>query len=166
MGNNTKLPTTKGSEENLDRRKFLKKAGLGAIALATVAGTAGLAKDVLAGEVTPISTNETKFEYVESKLGINYRDIAPSPLAEMLSQGEDEWRKNAVVRYGDKTDRYWEKGVVPKVSNGAISENMIEKLRAYTPEMLTKFTALDPNDPKYRYLWSIGTLFISEKLAG
>jgi len=42
-------------------------------------------------------STKPQFEYIPSKLGIDYRSLAPSPLAEMLSQGEVEWMKNAVV---------------------------------------------------------------------
>ena len=108
-----------------------------------------------------------KFEYIPSKLGIDYRALAPSPLAEMLSQGEVEWMENAPSKYGNKAGRLWKLSISKKVSTGAISRSVIEKLRAYTPNMLTKFAVgLNPQDTKYGYLWSIGTNHIAQKLAG
>jgi len=119
----------------------------------------------------PVQAEDTKqtvqFEYIPSKLGIDYRALAPSPLAEMLSQGEVEWMKNAPSKYGDKAGRLWKRSISKKVSTGAISESVIEKLRAYTPNMLTKFAVgLNPQDKKYSYLWSIGNLFVAESFAG
>lgn len=115
---------------------------------------------------TPLNAEEPKsqFEYVESKLGIDYRKMAPSPLAEMLSQGEDEFRNNATSKFAGKTPRYW-KGISKSVSKGNISKGMIGRLREYTPLMLQQFAVgLNPQDPKYGYLQSIGALFVSEKL--
>ena len=112
-------------------------------------------------------TKTTKFEYIPSKLGIDYRALAPSPLAELLSQGEVEWMKNAPTKYGAKAGRLWKLSISKKVSTGAISESVIDKLREYTPNMLTKFAVgLHPQDPKYGYLWSIGTNHVARKLSG
>jgi hypothetical protein len=108
-----------------------------------------------------------QFEYIPSKLGIDYRALAPSPLAEMLSQGEVEWMENAPSKYGSKAGRLWKLSISKKVSTGAISQSVIEKLRAYTPNMLTKFAVgLNPQDTKYGYLWSVGTNHLARKLAG
>jgi len=107
-----------------------------------------------------------RFEYVPSKLGIDYRALAPSPLAEMLSQGEVEWLKNAPVDYGEDTNTVWQNELIPQIATGAVSQITIENLRDFTPNMLTKFTALNPQDEKYGYLWSIGNLFVAERLAG
>jgi len=111
-------------------------------------------------------TKAVKFEYIPSKLGIDYRALAPSPLAEMLSQGEVEWLENASSKYGEDTADFWKLSISKKVSTGAISQSVIDKLRSYTPNMLAKFTALNPQDEKYGYLWSVGTNFIARKLAG
>jgi hypothetical protein len=111
-------------------------------------------------------TKAVKFEYIPSKLGIDYRALAPSPLAEMLSQGEVEWMKNASKKYGEDTADFWKLSISKKVSTGAISQSVIDKLRSYTPNMLTKFTALNPQDTKYGGLWSVGNLFVAERFAG
>jgi len=117
-----------------------------------------------------IALAETKkpvFEYIPSKLGIDYRALAPSPLAEMLSQGEVEWMMNALVDYGEDTSNVWENELAPEIATGAIAKITIENLREFTPNMLTKFAVgLHPQDPKYGYLWSEGTLFVAERLAG
>lgn len=108
----------------------------------------------------------SQFEYVESKLGIDYRKMAPSPLAEMLSQGEVEFRNSATLKFAEKTPRYW-KGISKSVSKGNISKSMIGRLREYTPLMLQQFAVgLNPQDPKYGGLWSVGTNYIARKLAG
>jgi len=106
------------------------------------------------------------FKYIPSKLGIDYRALAPSPLAEILSHGEVEWMENAVVDYGEDAGDVWIKETVPFLANGTPSKLMIEDLRDFTPNMLTKFTALDYDDAKYGYLWSIGTNYVARKLAG
>ena len=88
-------------------------------------------------------------------------------MAEILSQGEVEWMKNAYSKYGEDTADFWKLSISKKVSTGAISESVIDKLREYTPNMLTKFAVgLHPQDPKYGYLWSIGNLFVAERFAG
>lgn len=118
--------------------------------------TIGLAEDA-----------KPKFKYIPSKLGIDYRALAPSPLAEILSHGEVEWMQNASKKYGEDTADFWKLSISKKVSTGAISQSVIDKLRAYTPNMLNKFAVgLDPQDRKYGGLWSVGNLFIAERLAG
>ena len=112
-------------------------------------------------------TKTTKFEYIPSKLGIDYRAMAPSPLAELLSQGEVEWMENAKVDYGEDTAGAWVEEIAPRVATGAVSEITIENLRDFTPNMLTKFAVgLHPQDPKYSGLWSVGTNYVARKLAG
>jgi hypothetical protein len=111
-------------------------------------------------------TEKTRFEYIPSKLGIDYRALAPTPLAEMLSQGEVEWMENAVVDYGEDTEGAWVEEIAPQVATGAISQITIENLREFTPQMLIKFTALDFRDSKYSGLWSVGTNYVARKLAG
>ena len=168
---NNKLPVIEGGEDNLDRRSFLEK-GFAALAGLTIASTTGLATQVLAGEVgqpkiTPVSTKPATFEYVESKLGINYREMAPNPLDAMLSQGELEWMKNAKADYDEDTEGAWKEEIVPQLSKGAISNAAIQELRDYTPQMLQQFAVgLSPQDPIYGYLQSIGTSFVSGRLAG
>jgi hypothetical protein len=93
--------------------------------------------------------------------------MAPSPLAEMLSQGEVEWMENAKIDYGEDTVVVWAKETAPYIATGAISELMIEDLHAFTPNMLTKFAVgLHPQDKKYGYLWSVGNLFLAKRFAG
>lgn len=117
---------------------------------------------------TPLNAEEPQshFEYIPSKLGIDYRKMAPSPLAEMLSQGEVEFRNSATSKFAEKTPRYW-KGISKSVSKGNLSKSMIGRLREYTPLMLQQFAVgLNPQDPKYGGLWSVGTNYIARKLAG
>ena len=164
----TQKKNVSSHHENVgENRRAVLKTLLGSAALATVLGTTQLAQSVLADEVAPAKTEKkVVFEYVESKLGIDYRKLAPSPLAEMLSQGEGEWMKNAVVDYEEDTAEAWKEELVPQIAKGAISNAAIENLRAFTPKMLSKFAVgLHPQDPKYGGLWSVGTNFVSEKLA-
>ena len=84
---NTVPPDIEGGEKNLDRRNFLKKAGLGTLAMVTVAGTTGLAKDVLAQDIkaTPTSTE------IKSYLS---PDEIMKKHAEAIAIGEDEFFGN------------------------------------------------------------------------
>lgn len=112
-------------------------------------------------------SDQPRFEYVPSKLGINYRTIAPSPLAEILSQGEREWMENARMDFGEDTVAAWKEELVPYLSKGQLSRFMIESLQEFTPKMLTKFAAgLDPQHPKFGGLWSVGNAYIASRLAG
>lgn len=119
--------------------------------------------------LTPLSAEDTKarFDYIPSKLGIDYRALAPSPLAEILSQGEVEWMQNALVDYGEDTIPVWKDELVPQIATGAVSQITIENLQDFTPNMLTKFAVgLNPQDPKFGGLWSVGTNQIARRLAG
>lgn len=110
---------------------------------------------------------QSHFEYIDSKLGIDYRKMAPSPLAEMLSQGEVEWMENASTKYGDKTARLWRKSISKRVADATVNGSIIEKLRNFTPQMLLQFAVgLNPQDPKYGGLWSVGNAYIASKFAG
>ena len=132
----------------LDRRELLFAIGLLATTMPAFAGS-----------------SKSKFEYIPSKIGIDYRTLAPSPLAEILSQGEREWMKNAKVDYEEDTAGAWSEEIAPQVATGAISKATIENLREFTPQMLQQFAVgLNPQDPKYGYLQSVGGLFVSEKL--
>jgi len=122
---------------------------------------------VLASFPILAETKKQVFEYIPSKLGIDYRAMAPSPLAEMLSQGEVEWMENARIDYGEDTVVVWKDDIAPEVATGAVSQITIENLQDFTPNMLTKFAiGLNPKDTKYGYLWSIGTNQIARRLAG
>ena len=108
-----------------------------------------------------------RFEYIPSKMGINYYDLAPSPLAEILSQGEVEWMENAEIDYGEDTIPVWRDELTPQIATGAVSQITIENLRDFTPNMLAKFAVgLNPQDPKYGGLWSVGNLFVAQRFAG
>ena len=123
---------------------------------------------IFAGATTQVLAQETKskFEYIPSKLGIDYYALAPSPLAEMLSQGEVEWMENARADYAEDTVEVWKDDLAPEIATGAVSEITIENLREFTPKMLTKFSVgLHPQDKKYGYLWAIGTNYIASGLA-
>lgn len=130
----------------------------------------GLAAFVTLAPVTPLTeratAEETVFEYIPSTLGIDYRELAPSPLAEMLSQGEVEWLKNAREDYAEDTEEVWKHEIAPQVATGAMSMLVIENLQEFMPKLLTTFAAgLHPNDPVYGGLWSIGTHHIASNLA-
>ncbi len=112
------------------------------------------------------AAEETVFEYIPSTLGIDYRELAPSPLAEMLSQGEVEWLKNAREDYAEDTEEVWSEEIASTIASGKISILIIENLQDFTPQMLTSFAAgLDHQNPTYGGLWSIGNAFIASKLA-
>ena len=112
------------------------------------------------------AAEETVFEYIPSTLGIDYRELVPSPLAEMLSQGEVEWLKNAREAFAEDTEGAWAEEIAPQVAKGEISIVMIENLQEFTPQMLTIFAAgLHPDDPVHGGLWSVGNAFIASKLA-
>ena len=141
-----------------ENRRALLKSTLGLMVTGIFAGTTA---QVLAQET------KSKFEYIPSKLGIDYYALAPSPLAEILSQGEVEWMENAPVDYGEDTISVWKDELAPEIATGAIAMVTIENLRDFTPSMLAKFAVgLNPQDKKYGYLWSIGTNHVARKLAG
>lgn len=113
-----------------------------------------------------VSPGEAVFEYVPSKLDIDYHELAPYPLGAILSQGEVEWLQNAEADYADDTNEVWRDDLVLELSLGTISEVTIENLHEFTPRMLTTFAAgLDPSDPVYGGLWSVGNAFIASKVA-
>ena len=113
------------------------------------------------------AVDERIFEYAPSTLGIDYRELAPYPLGAMLSQGEIEWLEKARDDYAEDTEEVWKEEMVDEVASGAISQLTIENLQDFTPQMLTAFAAgLDPSDPIYGGLWSVGTNYIASKLAG
>ena len=146
-------------------KRALFTVALGAIVAATASGTASMAEELLVGAIPPVKTDVINIPYRESELGINYYDLAPSPLAEMLSQGEAEWLLNATAKYGNKAGPFWVRSISKKLATGAPSESIIEKIRAFTPEMLRSFSQIDHRDPKYGRLSAEGSLFISEQFA-
>lgn len=158
MGN-TVAPEVEGAE-NLDRRNFLKNA-LGALASATVLGTASLAQETLAQEVTPVSENLSDFsdiEYRESKLGIDYHALADAPVDAMLSQGEAEFMENATPVFEEETAEAWGHYMAPEIATGRVSKATVESMREFTPNMLLSFAYLDPNG-KYSSLSLAGQEF-------
>ena len=111
-------------------------------------------------------SSKSKFEYIPSKIGIDYRKLAPSPLAEILSHGEGEWIENALTDYGSDTKGAWKEEMAPEIASGAISIFTIEEMKWYTPNMLIKFAVgLNPTDPKYGVLWSVGNAYVAGQLA-
>ena len=163
---NTKLPILEGSEQNLDRRDFLKKAG-GVIAGAAMS-TAGLAQAVLAQEITPASQQEGMVvAYRESELGIDYRALADTPVDAMLSQGEAEFMANATAVFGDETTEAWGHYMAPEIGSGRVSKATVESMREFTPNMLLSFSQIDPNHPKYMLLQTAGENFqLDQHLSG
>ena len=153
-------PEVEGAE-NLDRRNFLKSS-LGALASATVLGTASLAQEALAQEVTPVSnTTQDKFadiEYRESELGIDYHALADAPVDAMLSQGEVEFMENATPVFGDETAQIWGHDMAVEIATGRVSKATVEDMREFTPNMLLSFAYLDPNG-KYSSLSLAGQEF-------
>ncbi len=143
-------------------KRTLLKGGFGAIALAAIARPIGLAQTVWADEATPDKPSLPSIPYRASELGINYHELAPSPLAEMLSQGEAEWLKNASAKYGAKAGPLWKRSISKTLAAGTPSESTIEKIKKFTPEMLRSFSRLDHRDPTYGGLSAAGSLFISE----
>ncbi len=153
MNTNELSPRNACVDEN---RRALLTATFGVAITSFFAGATTL---VLAQEIKP------KFEYIPSKLGIDYYALAPSPLAEILSQGELEWMENATPVFGEKSARYW-KGVSKSVATGNLSKVMIDWIQQFSPNMLTKFAVgLHPQDPKYGGLWSVGTNHVASGLA-
>lgn len=148
-----------------ENKRALLKNSLAAVAVATVAGTAGLAQSVLADEVTPVVAESTDdfsdIPYRESELGIDYKTLADFPVSHMLSQGEAEWMKNASAEdeYGEDAAEAWGHETVAFVGEGRVSKAMIEDLRLFTPNMLLSFGRIDPNHPKYMLLAAEGDSF-------
>ena len=106
------------------------------------------------------------FEYRPSQLGIDYYALAPSPMAELLSQGEGEWLENAWSGYEEDTRDAWKEELVPQIVTGAVSKATIRDLEDFTPKMLRKFAVgLDPKNKKYRYLFAIGSRFLSGQVS-
>lgn len=104
-----------------------------------------------------------RFEYIPSKLGIDYRAIAPSPLAEMLSQGEGEWMKNALADYEEDTIEVWKDEFVPQLVKGLSSKSMDKDMADFTPKMLLLFSSMPLEQEKYRGLTSTGLAYFAQK---
>lgn len=134
--------------ENLGRREFLAQLWLAVWSAAVL--NAWLARDVLAADI-----KATNISYRESAHNIDYKKLADSPVAEMLSIGEDEWMKNAAEDYEEDTLGVWRDHMIPEISSWKISKWTISELEEYTPKMLVMFADIDINHPKYGFLSSV-----------
>lgn len=103
----------------------------------------------------------SEVDYRESDIGIEYRAIAESPLAEMLSQGEVEFFENATPVFGDETAESW-RFMSAEIATGAVSNFTVEDMKEFTPDMLRGFSHISLAHPIYGRLSSLGSLFISE----
>ncbi len=110
--------------------------------------------------------NPARIGYAESRVGIDYRNLAPSPVAEILSQGEVE--RLALTDTLTKQDlrdlghewRFLVKGLLagslPGSFTGASSEPTMDNFRALTPKMLALLQKCGPDaDPRLAYLRDI-----------
>lgn len=87
-------------------------------------------------------------------------------MAELLSQGEGEWLANARTNYGTDTEGAWTEEFIPEVASGLVSKMTIMEMEKYTPNMLRTFAVgLDPKNKKYRYLFAIGSRFLSGQVS-
>ena len=174
--------TSQTHPDTVDENKRGLLTGLGALAVATVTGTASVAQELLSCEIpkdtsalvsytspseTPEKTEEVVWEYIPSKLGIDYRALAPSPMAELLSQGEVEWMERAEEVFGDERGDIWKNDFLPEVASGAISEYTARDMREFTPNMLRTFAvAIDRNiHPQYSLLQSYGASAVLDQVA-
>ncbi|MBL4746207.1 MAG: hypothetical protein JKY08_07540 [Flavobacteriaceae bacterium] len=149
-----------------NKRNFLKNAGLGALALATVTSTTCIAQQVLADEVNHASVEQKVhiWEYHPSTLGIDYT-VYDYPMGQMLSQGEAEWLKNARADYMEDTEEAWKISIVPRIGEGKTSKAIIADLKDFTPTLLQMFAVgLDPQSNKYGRLFAAGSLFLAERV--
>lgn len=115
------------------------------------------------GQSVDVETQETLIQYRESDIGIDYRALAESPLAEMLSQGEAEFFENATPIFGDETEEAWQ-DMSAEIGTGAVSNYTVEGMREFTPNMLRKFALIGSQHPLYSYLSSEGALFVTEEI--
>jgi hypothetical protein len=109
------------------------------------------------------------FHFVKSRLGVDYRTLARSPVAEILSQAEAERLRHsgdlsalsAVQRKALVAE--WRKlvadllaGTLPPSFTGASSERSLDDLRLLSPRALMLLKACGPNaDPRLIYLRNI-----------
>ncbi len=144
------------SHEGITRRWFWR------LALTTLLATvvAAQAKDVLAADV-----KATSISYRVSTVGIDYKTLADSPVAEMLSNGEAEFLENAKADYEEDTLEAWRDDIVIEVWSWKVSKATIENLREYTPNMLIEFAKIESGHPKYGILWAAGRSFHLDSLS-
>ena len=167
------MPTNTNESARLpevdETKRNLLIGGAAAVFASTVGATAGLAQQVLENEIIPASLEEkgAQIDYIPSTLGVDYRSMAPSPIAELLSQGEGEWLVNAREDFQEDTEGAWIEETVPDIINGHYSNVLDEDLRNFTPNMLLLMgVAIDPEDPKYGGFWSLANSTLAQRLAG
>ncbi|WP_208352769.1 hypothetical protein [Pseudaestuariivita rosea] len=112
------------------------------------------------------------YQYVESEFSIDYRAQAPSPIAEILSEGEVEFRNNAprLVTLGlARTDQFqtiWRTQVTALLSR-QIPDSSEEKtftadmsfFRFNTPQMFQRLrTCTKSDDPRFGYIAALPRL--------
>lgn len=104
--------------------------------------------------------------YVDSQLNLDYRALAPSPVAEILSQAEAERLAHASDLSGAQRDELAAKwrdlvekllaGTLPGSFTGTASEPSLDELRALTPNALAQLQACGPDaDARLAYLRDI-----------
>lgn len=112
-----------------------------------------------------VKCNPTDIGYQESRLGLSYRDIASSPVSEILSQGEVEYLSNInkSVQLGVMSQEdvapLW-KGLINGALSGSLPrftgnarEPQAEILRLDTPNMVKRLRAcVSPSDPRFGHL--------------
>jgi hypothetical protein len=104
--------------------------------------------------------------YVESRLNVDYRALAPSPVAEILSQAEAERIAQSGDLSGSQRNELatkWRRlvdgllaGTLPGSFTGTASEPSLDELRALTPNALALLQACGPDaDARLAYLRDI-----------
>ncbi len=116
-----------------------------------------------------IDCNPATIGYVESRLGLDYRALAPSPVAEILSKAEAERTAKSgdlSTLSGAQRDAFraeWRMivdqllaGTLPGSFTGAASEPSLDDLRILAPNALAQLQACGPNaDARLAYLRDI-----------
>jgi hypothetical protein len=117
----------------------------------------------------PVSCDAEAIGYAESAMGIDYRADHPSPLAEILSRGEEERLASAGVSYGALAPdvrravrQEWQE-TIRRLFAGTLSptftggdEPDFDLLRSAAPTMLARLKACGPAaDPRLAYLSAI-----------
>lgn len=116
-----------------------------------------------------VSCDPDRIGYAESQMGFDYRADYPSPIAEILSRGEEERLANAGGGYAElspeirRAERQeWQEtirrlfdGTLPPSFTGG-DEPDFDFLRGAAPTMLARLKACGPAaDPRLAYLASI-----------
>jgi hypothetical protein len=109
-----------------------------------------------------VTCDPAQIGFVESRLGIDYRALAPSPVADILSQAEVEYLGNTDASLGDATV-FWSAltsgllaGTLAGSFTGAGSEPSLDNLRIQSPNALALLQACGPAaDARLDYLREI-----------